>query len=80
MVSTLLQRSNPPVQRGATRQAQLHQDRHDVQILGAVLNDDPAARQWFGQRLIDDDPGRWLVLQGLDGGRSAHLSGGLRTA
>jgi hypothetical protein len=33
---------------------------HDPDVLGPVLEDHHAARQWLCQRRIDYDPGRWL--------------------
>jgi hypothetical protein len=55
-------------------------DRRDVQILRAVLNDDKAARERFGQRRIDNDLPRRLIGNRLDSRRSAYLSGCLGTA
>src|SRR5258708_4443757 len=54
--------------------------RHDVQVLGAILNHHAPARRGVGEGRIDDDLRRWFVLKRLDRRRSIHFSGRLRSA
>src|SRR5258705_12335568 len=50
--------------------------RHDVQVLGAILNKQHAARQGFGDGRIDNDLARRLVLKRPDSRDPTSLSGG----
>src|SRR5258705_1188417 len=50
--------------------------RHDVQVLGAILNKQHAARQRFRDGRIDNDLRRWVVLERPDSRDPTSLSGG----
>ncbi len=52
--------------------------RHDVQVLGAILDDDPSVDERIRKRRIDDNPRRGLTGERCYGSGSTDVPGRLR--
>jgi hypothetical protein len=52
--------------------------RHDVQVLGAILDDDQSVGERIRKRRIDDNPRRGLTSERHNGSASTDVPGGLR--